>query len=161
VLRRVATWVRDHPDELFAALLVVALPVIVFGLADYVWFFRDDWMFIAERELSLEDVLEPHNAHWTSVPVVAFRALYAAFGLHSYVPYLAVVVTMHLAVVALLRTIMVRATVGRQRLRGGPGVLRAGTGGHRLGVPDRVHRRDRVRPGPARPRRPRRAGGVA
>jgi hypothetical protein len=92
----VATWVRDHPGELFAALLVVAWPVIVFGLADYVWFFRDDWSFIAERELSLEDLFEPHNAHWSTVPLVAFRGLYAVFGLHSYVPYLAVVVAAHL-----------------------------------------------------------------
>lgn len=113
MLRRVATWVRDHPDELFVALLVVALPVIVLVLADYMWFFRDDWAFIADRELSVEDVFEPHNAHWTAVPVVVFRVLYAVFGLHSYLPYLAVVVTMHLVVVALLRTIMVRAGVGR------------------------------------------------
>jgi hypothetical protein len=104
--------VRDHPGELFAGLLVVAWPVIVFGLADYMWFFRDDWNFIAERELSLEDLFEPHNAHWTTVPVVAFRVLYAIFGLHTYVPYLAVVVAAHLAVVALIRTIMVRAGVG-------------------------------------------------
>jgi hypothetical protein len=104
--------VRDHPDQLFAALLVVAWPVIVFGLADYTWFFRDDWMFIAERELSFEDLFEPHNAHWTTVPVFAFRVLYAVFGLHSYVPYLGVVVAVHLAVVALVRTIMVRAGVG-------------------------------------------------
>ena len=104
---------RDHPDELFAALLLVALPVIVFGLADYMWFFRDDWVFIADRELSVEDLLEPHNAHWTTVPVLVYRLLYAVFGLHSYVPYMLVVTTAHLAVVALLRTIMVRAGVGK------------------------------------------------
>ena len=73
VLRRAATWVRDHPGVLFAGLLLVAWPVIVLGLADYMWFFRDDWSFIAERDLSFDDLFEPHNAHWTTVPLVAFR----------------------------------------------------------------------------------------
>lgn len=112
MLGRVATWVRDHPAELFLALLVVAWPVLVLGLGDYAWFFRDDWTFIAERGLDLGDLFEPHNAHWSTVPILVFRGLYRVVGLHSYKPYLAVVAGLHLGVVWLVRTIMVRASVG-------------------------------------------------
>jgi hypothetical protein len=97
----------------FVVFLVVAFPVILFGLSSYRWFFRDDFFFIAGRSAgSLDDWFRPHAGHWSTVPVLAFRALWAVFGLRTYVPYLATVLTLHLSVCALLRVVMRRCGVG-------------------------------------------------
>lgn len=107
---------RREPDRiargLFIGYVAVALPLLLFGLGDYHWFFRDDWAFLAARDGgSLDGLFHPHNEHWTTVGVVVFRLLYSTVGLHSYLPYQAVVVTAHLSVVVLLRVVMRRAGV--------------------------------------------------
>lgn len=104
---------RDHPDAVFYAFLVAAFPIIVLELGRFMWFFRDDWLFIAERELELDDLFRPHNAHWSTVPITIFRGLYSAFGLRTYLPYMAIVVALHLSIVATIRVVMVRSGVGR------------------------------------------------
>jgi hypothetical protein len=97
----------------FAVFLVVAFFWIILDLGSYHWFFRDDFSFIAERQAtSLTDLFDPHNSHWSTVPILAFRGLWAVFGLHSYVPYQACVVALHLTACALLRVIMRRVGVG-------------------------------------------------
>ena len=101
---RLAAWA-------FGAAVAVSYPVLL-NLGSFFWFFRDDWLFITDRELSDPgDLFEPHNAHWSTVPIVAFRLLYAAFGVRSYLPYQMVVVAVHLAVIVLIRAIMRRAGV--------------------------------------------------
>jgi hypothetical protein len=96
----------------FGALLVLAVPYVLLGVGDFHWFFRDDWNFIVLREAdNLDDLFEPHNTHWSTVPVLAFRALWAAFGITTYVPYQATVLLLHLGAAALLRVIMRRAGV--------------------------------------------------
>jgi len=54
---------------------------------------------------------QPLNQHWVTLPLVVFRVLFSLFGL-NYLPYQAVVVTVHLTVVVLLRWVMRRAGVG-------------------------------------------------
>ena len=77
------------------------------------WFFRDDWLFITDRELTDPGSLfEPHNGHWSTVPIVVFRVLYRIFGIDSYRPYQAAVVVMHLGVCVLVRIIARRVGVG-------------------------------------------------
>lgn len=95
----------------FGAMVAVSF-VALLRLGDHYWFFRDDWVFLAERELTVEDLFDPHNAHWSTVPVFIFRVLYRVFGLRSYVPYQAVVIALHLGVVVMLRAVMRRAGVG-------------------------------------------------
>ncbi|MEO6629694.1 MAG: hypothetical protein ABIP03_14135 [Aquihabitans sp.] len=103
---RAATWT-------FGIYVAAALPLLIFKLGSYFWFFRDDWFFITGRELSsVDDVFRPHNGHWTTVPVVIFRVLYRLFGIRSYVPYQFTVVVAHLGVAVLLRVIMRRSGVG-------------------------------------------------
>ncbi len=100
-------------SAVFAVLLVLAVPIVLFGVGSYHWFFRDDFWFLTDRRASsLADWFRPHDAHWTTVPVLAFRALWAIFGLRTYVPYQATVLCLHLAACALLRIIMRRAGVG-------------------------------------------------
>jgi hypothetical protein len=96
----------------FVVLLVAAVPIVLLGVGSYHWFFRDDFFFVAGRKAtSVDDLFRPHNGHWSTVPILAFRMLWAVFGMRTYVPYQATVLAMHLASCALLRVIMRRAGV--------------------------------------------------
>jgi hypothetical protein len=71
------------------------------------WFFGDEWNFLVGRGLSYtptnpESIWFPHNEHWSTLPVLLWRALYSLFHLGTYWPYIlpvlvAQVVVMHLA----------------------------------------------------------------
>jgi hypothetical protein len=109
---------RRPPSSGLIALLVFAA-VETAALALYLaqgqnqWFFLDEWDFLAHRELSdLDDLLRPHNEHWSTVPIVIYRVLWQAFGLRTYVPYQLVAISLHLVVAALLLVVMRRARVG-------------------------------------------------
>jgi hypothetical protein len=95
----------------FAAVLVGALPLYLV-LAHNQWFFLDDWDFLATRKAgSLDDLFRPHNEHWSTLPILEYRALFSLFGLRTYVPYQVVAVVAHLVVAALLWAVMRRAEI--------------------------------------------------
>jgi hypothetical protein len=97
----------------FVVYLVLAVPLVLFGVGRYMWFFHDEWNFLSDRTMgNLDDLLRPHNEHLTATPIVIYRLLWHAFGVHSYVPYQAVVLGLHLGCAALLRVIMRRVGVG-------------------------------------------------
>jgi hypothetical protein len=103
---RLAVWA-------FAAFVVAAVPLVLFHYGDYHWFFRDDFVFLADRTGRLPDVLAPHGgAHWVGIPRVVYWGLWQLFGMRSYVPYQLCVVVVHLSAVVLLRVVMRRAGVG-------------------------------------------------
>jgi hypothetical protein len=84
-----------------AALALTALALLV--IARDQWFWYDEWDFFVQRErASLADLFRPHNEHLTALPLLAYRILYALFGLHSYLPYYAFFLVVHLTAVALL-----------------------------------------------------------
>jgi hypothetical protein len=96
----------------FAALLVVALPLLL-ALGRYRWFFHDEWDYLAGRNGGdIENILIPHNEHWSTLPILVYRALFRLVGLRSYLPYQGVLVVLHLTAAALLRVVMRRAGVG-------------------------------------------------
>lgn len=95
----------------FGVYVAAAFPLILFGLGRYWWFFRDDWYFVAERDISVDGLMQDHNGHWSTVPVAAFRLAYVVFGIRSYMPYQAMVVVAHLAVAVCIRMIMRRYDV--------------------------------------------------
>jgi hypothetical protein len=95
----------------FAVYVVVAFFVLLYVGRDY-WFKGDDWGLLAGRSLSVDDVFRPQNSHWSTVPILTYRVLYRIFGLHSYLPYMAVVIILRLGVAVLIRVIMRRAGVG-------------------------------------------------
>ena len=78
------------------------------------WFFGDEWEFLsgyrgvfgADRSL-----WEPHTEHWSTVPILIYRGLYSVYGLRSYVPYVVVLLVLHLAVAHLLWQLMRKAGV--------------------------------------------------
>jgi hypothetical protein len=95
----------------FVALEIAALPVLL-HLGRNRWFQYDEWDFLASRDAgSLGDLFEPHNVHWSTLPILAYRGLWQLFGINTYFPYLLLVVVSHLGVVALVRGVMRRSGV--------------------------------------------------
>lgn len=95
----------------FVLLEVFALPILLY-LGRGRWFRYDEWDYLSTRSAtSLHDLFAPHSVHWSTLPILTYRALWAVFGLHSYVPYQAVSILAHLAVAALVRAVMRRAGV--------------------------------------------------
>lgn len=101
----------DGARVLHYASLLVALPLLLY-IARRQWFFLDEWDFLTNRggfpgyQLGL---LAPHNEHWSTIPILVYRALFAVFALHSYVPYLAVLLVAHIASAHLLWRVMLRS----------------------------------------------------
>jgi hypothetical protein len=77
------------------------------------WFFLDEWDFLANRSAgSLNDWFRTHYEHWTTLPMLAYRGMWSIFGLHTYAPYQALSIVVHLCVAAALRAVMRRSGVG-------------------------------------------------
>ncbi|MGZ4726492.1 MAG: hypothetical protein ACXWB2_02130 [Acidimicrobiales bacterium] len=94
------------------AYLVVGFVLLVVRLGRQQWFWLDEWDFLSTRTAGdLGDLLRPHNEHWSTLPVLVYRALFAVFGLTTYKPYLVTMVVVHLAAVVLVRVVMRRAGV--------------------------------------------------
>ncbi len=95
----------------FVALEASAFPLLLW-LGRRAWFTDDDWDFFSTRTAgNVSDLFRPHFQHWTTLPILTYRLMFAVVGLHSYVPYQALVVALHLTAAALLRTLMRRAGV--------------------------------------------------
>src|SRR5450830_1294346 len=62
---------------------LVAAGVLLVQSARQLWFFADDWEFLLTRgtvpgkDLGL---FTPHNEHWSTIPILVFRAIFAVFG---------------------------------------------------------------------------------
>jgi hypothetical protein len=96
----------------FVAVAIAVLPIVLL-LARRYWFFWDEWDFLAGRTTgSVDDLLRPHNEHWSTLPIFVYRALWNLFGIRTYVPYQVVGVALHVMVAVLLRVVMRRAGVG-------------------------------------------------
>lgn len=95
------------------AVLVALSFVVYLRVGGDKWFFLDEWDFLAGRSLtSVDDLLRPHNEHWTTFPLVIWRVLWSVVGLRWYWPYQVLSIANHLAIAALLRVVMRRAGVG-------------------------------------------------
>ena len=77
------------------------------------WFWFDEWYFLTARTAgNLNDLLRPHtDVHWSTVPILVWRAMWWVFGLRSYQPYMALSVLAHITIASLLRVVMRRAGV--------------------------------------------------
>ena len=62
-------------------------------------FWYDEWRSIT-FDGGLVDFLRPVNEHWLTLPLLLYRATFHVFELHSYLPYLAQVIVLHLVAVA-------------------------------------------------------------
>lgn len=104
----------DHsraPIYVFAVVEAIALGVF-WWLGRKQWFFLDEWDFLVTRDGgSVADLFRPHNEHWTTIPIVAYRILWNVFGLRSYLPYQLMTLVAHVAVAWLLFLLIRRASV--------------------------------------------------
>jgi hypothetical protein len=122
---------RDGTDRsariaalVFALYIAIAAWALLARLGNYFWFHGDEWDFLVTRDAgSLHDLLQPHNEHIATLPILVYRALWHAFGLRSYTAYQVPVVAAHLVSAVLLRMVMRRCGVhpwipgSRPRLR--------------------------------------------
>jgi hypothetical protein len=96
----------------FVAIVVAALPFYL-RAGENRWFFFDEWDFLSTRDAGdLHDLFRPHNEHWSTLPILLYRAVWRFVGLHDYSAYQALTITLHLVAAVLLRTVMRRADVG-------------------------------------------------
>jgi hypothetical protein len=98
---------------LHAATLVLAAIVLMFSARDQ-WFFGDEWDFIVTRDLidGEQGLFMPHNEHWSTLPILVYRALlWAAGGLDHYSVFMIPVVAAHLALVHVLWRLLLRIGV--------------------------------------------------
>ncbi len=94
------------------ASLLIAFPVLLF-LTRSQWFFFDEWDFLTNRGFAGQplNLFTPHSEHWTTIPIVIYRALFALTGVRSYLPFMAVLFMFHLVVAHLLWRLMLRIGV--------------------------------------------------
>ena len=80
--------------------------VLILTLQATQWFFFDEWAFI---ELDGVGILEPHVGHWSTSPMLVYELLRGTIGLHSYLPYAALVTLIHLGVAHLIWRLALRS----------------------------------------------------
>lgn len=86
--------------------------VLWLSIGRYEWFYADEWDFLSQRTGgNLGDLFRAHHGHWTTLPILIYRSLYAVFGLRAFLPYRLVVLVLYLAASALLFVVMWRAGV--------------------------------------------------
>jgi hypothetical protein len=95
----------------FGAVEVAAFVALMY-LGRDLWFWADEWDFIAARKAgNLRDLVRPHVEHLTTLPILTYRLLYWLYGIRVYWPYLLLIVMLHLIGALLLRTAMLRVGV--------------------------------------------------
>lgn len=77
------------------------------------WFYSDEWDYVVDRHIISDpaSMFRAHNGQWQTIPIIVFRALWQLTALHTYWPYLVLVVLLYLVVCALLYAVMLRARV--------------------------------------------------
>jgi hypothetical protein len=70
----------------------------------HLWFYGDEWDFIVNRGIfhAQLSIWAPHNEHWSTLPILAWRAMFSVVHLQHYWPYLALLLVVHIGVVHLL-----------------------------------------------------------
>jgi hypothetical protein len=85
------------------ALLALLLFVLLYIKGNGMTFYFDEWDFVLRRHRDTAGVfLEPHNEHFSLVPVIVYKILFATAGLDHYEPYRIVALVLHVTIAALL-----------------------------------------------------------
>lgn len=85
-------------------LLLVGGFFVLLSCARGQWFYGDEWAFLGHRGLSGAErsIWAGHNEHWSTGPILIYRALYSLYGVRTYVPYVVVLLLLHVAAAHLL-----------------------------------------------------------
>ena len=80
-----------------------AAGVLILHLGRGTTWFYDEWSWILQRRTgSLDDFLANHNGHLNLLPIVAYKASWAFFGLDNYTPLRVLAIVLHIATCVLL-----------------------------------------------------------
>ena len=95
---------------LFVVVALVAF-IVLFAAGRHGTFYHDEWHLANMQGLgSFDDWMRPWHVHWVLVPTITWRAIFVVVGFASYLPYLAVLVILHLIAAAGLFTLVRRAS---------------------------------------------------
>lgn len=97
-------------------LAVVAQGGVALWLGGRGWFSGDLLHYYVERGGAPgggESLMEPHAAHWQLTLVMVYLLMFKLIGLTTYVPYLALTVIVHLALVLVMHRLTIRLGAGR------------------------------------------------
>src|SRR3954454_19478828 len=85
------------------AFLALLTFVLLYAKGTDMTFYFDEWDFVLRRHQTTVGVfLEPHNEHFSLVPVIVYKILFATAGLDDYAPYRIVALLLHLTIAALV-----------------------------------------------------------
>ena len=93
----------------FIALLVTGSVWLALVPGRAAWAASDDWRMVGTHAWTLTGLLTDHNQHFSLVPILLYKSLFAAFGFHPFWPYVAITILLHACVVVTVRMIMVRS----------------------------------------------------
>lgn len=88
---------RAASDILFVVLALEAGAILLY-LGRSLTFWQDEWRSITFTGTAI-DFLRPVNGHWSTFPLLLYRATFGVFQLHSYLPYLVELIVLHLLAV--------------------------------------------------------------
>jgi hypothetical protein len=87
---------------ILAGISVLVIACIAY-ITRYLSFFYDEWDFVSWfRPSQPTSIWIPHNEHWSTLPILAWKVLFRVFGIRSHVPYEVATLAVHLACVLLL-----------------------------------------------------------
>jgi hypothetical protein len=122
-----AAWSRAA-GRIFAVIALAAWAILVWmgrGLS----FYSDEWYYIDGRSLfDPATWFPPHGEHWTTIPIIVYRLLMELVGLRTYMPYLALLVALHVLVAFGVFVLLRRWTGPLPALAGGTLILFFGSG---------------------------------
>ncbi len=101
-------------DSILVRLHYLSLPIAFVALLWYMrrqYFTEDDWEFIHRIIPGVGNLgmFVPHNEHWSTLPLVVYKVLFAVVDVRTYIPYMAVLLFLHVLTAHLMWRIMVRA----------------------------------------------------
>ncbi|HXH79022.1 hypothetical protein [Nocardioides sp.] len=105
---------RERLPLVTTLLVILVGSVFLLTQARHLYFFGDDWMFLLERDLSerpLEDLMTPHNEHWSALPVLLYRALFSVVGVDHFPVFAVLPILAHAGVCFLFFLLLRRCTV--------------------------------------------------
>jgi hypothetical protein len=96
-LERVGRFGAAVADPRWLPAIGVVAALVILYLARDLSFNGDEWAFIVDRRLTIDGLLQPHNEHLAALHVLVYRTLVEVFGTGSYLPFMVVLMTLHLA----------------------------------------------------------------